>query len=362
MKFFISFLLFLAFFSIRSQDTIQPGKITTSVYLEAYYGFDEAGALRENRPGFLYNHTRINRPAINLAFLRSAYVISRFRMNVAFMTGTYAARNLAAEDPIFRNLFEANLGVALDKQERIWLDVGVMPSHIGMESAVGWENPTLTRCLVSENTPYYESGAKLSLKSKSGQWYIALLGLNGWQRIMVDGGILPGGGTQLTFDNGKCKINHSTFIGDVSPDKKYLTRVYQNLYATYRLNEQLTLIGGFDFGMQQNLTNKGTWENWHTWFGMVRFAANEKIAFSLRAEQFVDPGQLVAVVNPRDSDTGGASLYSASLNGDYKYNKNLMMRLELKHIGSSNDVKIGFERGNLLQDYFGVTFSLCAGF
>jgi hypothetical protein len=252
--------------------------------------------------------------------------------------------------------------VALDQQERIWLDVGVMPSHIGMESAIGWENTTLTRCLVSENTPYYESGVRLAWKSKSDHWYAAVLGLNGWQRITVDGGILPGGGTQLTFDNGKFKINHSTFMGDISPDKKYLTRLYQNLYATYRLNEQLMLMGGFDFGMQQKQTSKSTWENWHTWFGIVRFDANEKIGFALRAEQFVDPEQLVVVVNPWDMSIGGASLYALSLNGDYKYNKNLMIRIELKQIGSSNDVKIGFGPRSLVQNYYGVTGSLCAGF
>jgi hypothetical protein len=363
MKFCLPPLLLLIFFSAQGQDSLDTGKVTMSAYMEAYYGIDETGSMRKERPDFLYNHTSINRPALNLAFLKASYVIKKFRMNMAFMTGTYSAKNLAAEDPVFRNLFEANFGVALDREERVWLDAGIFPSHIGMESAVGWDNATLTRCLVSENSPYYESGFRLSWKSVSGKWNAALLGLNGWQRITLDEGILPGGGTQLAYDNGRFKINYSTFLGDVSSGNNYQIRFYQNLYAAYRLKDRVQLFGGVDLGMQEATGAISKWNNWYTWFAIMRYNITDKAAVALRAEQFVDPRQLLVQTGNFYTETGGGSeLYAWSLNGDYRYNNNLMFRLEIKQIGSSNEQLIEADPRILLKDYFGATLALCAGF
>jgi hypothetical protein len=363
MKLYLLPLLLLIYFSAKGQDSLYTGKVTMSAYMEAYYGIDETGAMRKERPDFLYNHTSINRPALNLAFLKASYGLNRFRMNMAFMTGTYAAKNLAAEDPFFRNLFEANFGVALDRNERLWLDVGVMPSHIGMESAVGWENATLTRCFVSENSPYYESGFRLSWTSREGNWRAALLGLNGWQRITVDEGILPGGGTQLTYEKGKFKINYSTFAGDVSADNSYLIRLYQNLYASYKLHDRFQIFGGLDLGLQQTPGSGSNWKNWYSWFTILRYNFTERATIAVRAEQFVDDGQLLVKINHAFPETGGGtSLYGWSLNGDYKYNNNLMFRFEIKQIGSSNEQLIRVDQRILLKNYFGATIAVCAGF
>ncbi|OQW43057.1 MAG: hypothetical protein A4S08_10190 [Proteobacteria bacterium SG_bin4] len=70
--------------------------------------------------------------------------------------------NYAAEPGILGNLYEGNVGLKLSGSNNLWLDIGVFPSHIGFESAVGKDNWTLTRSLVAENTPYFESGAKIS--------------------------------------------------------------------------------------------------------------------------------------------------------------------------------------------------------
>lgn len=359
MKYYLFLLLCLTVFSAQCQDSLDIGKVISSAYMETYFGQDEFGTLRTDRPDFLYNHTRINHAAINLAFLKASYRVDHFRMNMAFMAGTYAAKNMASEEPIFRNLFEANFGVALDKNKRIWIDAGVMPSHIGIESAVGWENATLTRCFVSENSPYYESGVKLSWKSKSEKWFAAILGLNGWQRISVDGGILPGGGTQLTFDNGKLKVNHSTFAGDVSLEKRYLLRIYQNLYATYNWSERFSMNAGFDLGLQQTVQDGSIWRNWYTWFSLLRYALNDRVSFAIRAEQFVDPDELLVSVAGFET---GTDLYGFSLNGDYKFNKHLMLRMEVKRIGSSNENMIDMDRAADVRNYYGFTFSVCVGF
>ncbi len=74
--------------------------------------------------------------------------------------------NYAAEPGILGNFYEGNVGIKLSENNNLWLDVGVFPSHIGFESAVGKDNWALTRSLNAENTPYFESGAKVSYTSE----------------------------------------------------------------------------------------------------------------------------------------------------------------------------------------------------
>jgi len=107
--------------------------------------------------------------------------------------------NYATEPGILGNLYESNVGIKLSGSNNLWLDVGVFSSHIGFESAVGKSNWTLTRSLAAENTPYFESGAKISYTSDNDNWFVSVLILNGWQHIKpVEGNTLPAFGTQIT--------------------------------------------------------------------------------------------------------------------------------------------------------------------
>ena len=84
------------------------------------------------------------------------------RANLALMAGTYAQDNLSAEQDALKLINEANVGFKISKTKNIWIDAGIMPSHIGWESAIGKDNMNLTRSLAAENSPYFETGAKIS--------------------------------------------------------------------------------------------------------------------------------------------------------------------------------------------------------
>ena len=77
------------------------------------------------------------------------------------MTGNYARYNLSGEPDWAKYIYEANVGFRLSKKQNIWIDAGIMPSHIGFESAISADCWTLTRNILAENSPYYESGVKL---------------------------------------------------------------------------------------------------------------------------------------------------------------------------------------------------------
>jgi hypothetical protein len=69
--------------------------------------------------------------------------------------------------------------------------------------------------MVSDNTPYYESGAKINYTTPDNKFTVAGLYLNGWQRIQrQSGNSQPAGGLQLTYrPNDKITLNYRNYVG-----------------------------------------------------------------------------------------------------------------------------------------------------
>ncbi|WP_050977486.1 outer membrane beta-barrel protein [Nitritalea halalkaliphila] len=70
----------------------------------------------------------------------------------------------------------------------MWLDVGIMPSHIGFESAIGAVCDHLTRSLLAENSPYFLTGARLTYALHP-QHTLVLWATNGWQNVQRQPGV-----------------------------------------------------------------------------------------------------------------------------------------------------------------------------
>jgi len=191
--------LFVFQTSIFGQTESKPS-ITWSGYLETYYVYDFNQPANHERPSFMYNHNRHNEFNLNLGFIKGTYNSANTRANLALMAGTYAQYNLASEPSLLQHVFEANVGVKLSNKQNLWLDAGIMPSHIGFESAISKDCWTLTRSILAENSPYYESGVKITYINADNRWTISGLLLNGWQRIRrPDGNQTLALGTQVQF-------------------------------------------------------------------------------------------------------------------------------------------------------------------
>ena len=206
--------------------------LTLTGYVDAYYAHDfTAPKLTQERPAFLYNYKRNREVTINLAYAKVAYTTSRVRGNLALQVGTYAQYNYANEQPLLRNVYEANAGVKLSKTRDLWLDVGILPSHIGFESAVSKDCWSLTRSMLAENSPYYMAGIRLTYTT--GKWTLLGAVLNGWQRIArLPGYGGPSVGTQVQFrSSDKLTLNWSSFLGSDRPDSLRQGRFFNNFYA-----------------------------------------------------------------------------------------------------------------------------------
>lgn len=322
-----------ALFATKAMADAEP-VLNLSGYLETYHVHDFAQN-DSARPNFVYSHNVANQPSINLAMLKAAFKNGRVRAHLALGSGTYMRANYALEPDDLQKIFEANFGYQLSAQHDIWLDVGVMPSHIGFESAIGADNWTVTRSILADNSPYFETGAKLSYTSTDGKWYAAALLLNGWQRIQRPAGnTTPAFGHQLTYKpNARVTLNSSSFIGNDQSDRERKMRYFHNFYGQYALTEQLSLLTGFDIGAEQKAHNSGNYSLWFTPVLMAKYRFNDQLSTAFRAEYYQDKDGVII-----DSGTpNGFRTSSYSANVDYRFSNQVMLRAELRKYHGRDD-------------------------
>jgi hypothetical protein len=307
-------------------DTSKP--IEISGYAEMYYAYDFNNPSNHELSGFLYNHKRHNEVNVNLAFIKAAYADQQNRANLAMMVGNYAQYNLAAEPNWAQFVFEANLGFRISNKHNLWIDAGILPSHIGFESAVGADCATLTRSLLAENTPYFESGAKLTYTSKSEKLFISVLYLNGWQQIVKSDFMhKPAFGMQFNYKiNNNTTFNYSNFAGTMRPDSVDYFRLYHNFYLLLN-NDKLNCTLGMDLGSQ----SKGKERYWvFSPVAIAQYKINKKLKMAARVEYYDDKNQIIiAGTNPN-----GFKVLGTSLNLDKQLTKKLCWRLEAKRYWS----------------------------
>lgn len=313
-----------------STETVK-GKITISGYAEAYYSYDFNNPADHLKPGFMYTYNRHNELNLNLGYIKANYNADRVRANIAMMAGTYAQYNLAAEPDLLQHVYEANVGVRIGKD--LWVDAGILPSHIGFESAVGKDCYTLTRSMPADNSPYYEAGVKITW-SPDEKWTLAALYLNGWQRIQrVDGNQTPAFGTQVTFHPGdKVTLNYSTFIGNDKPDSLRRMRYFNNLYGIFTITDQFSVIAGFDYGLEQREKGGSDMNQWYSPVVIARYAFTDKLALAGRIEHYNDKhGVIISTGTGNGFQTTGYSL-----NLDVTPVSNVLFRIEGKWLNSNN--------------------------
>jgi len=324
------------FTQAQTQDSTKTGKLTITGYAELYYGFDFNRPTDNNRPGFVYSHNRHNEVNLNLGFIKANYDNGMLRANLALMAGTYANANLAAEPGVLKNVFEANAGIKLSKTANLWLDAGIFSSHIGFESAISKDCWVLTRNIASENTPYYESGAKLTYTTTDGKLTLTGLYLNGWQRInRQNANSKPAGGLQVYYKpTDKITLNYSNYLGTEGADTVRLRRFYNNFYGIFQLTNSFGITAGFDYGIQQQAKGSSDYYNVISPVAIARYQFAGKWAVAGRVEYYQDKnGVLIATGTPNGFKTTGYSL-----NLDYAPIPNALLRLEGKVYDSKDAV------------------------
>lgn len=336
-----SVLNFLLAHAVAQGNEHKKDSITFSGYLEVYYVYSFNRPQDHTLPSFIYNYNRTEEVNINLAFLKVNYASRYIRANLAIAAGTYMNANYAAEPGVLKNIYEADAGIKILKNRDLWVDAGIMPSHIGFESAIGKDNLTLTRSIVAENTPYYETGVKLGYTNLSGKWYMAILYLNGWQNIQRENGnSTPDWGTQITWTpTTDFTINYSTFAGKISIDTIQQMRYYNDLYGIFNLNKNWSIEAGIDYGLQQDAHERNKYDSWGSPVLIVRYSPLSKIGLAARVEYFNDKNNtIISTVN-----NDGFKTMSFSFNFDYHISSHAIWRIEIRNLSSKENIFLNNE-------------------
>lgn len=211
--------------------------------------------------------------------------------------------------------------------------------------------------MVAENSPFYETGIRLSYESVNEKWYMAALLLNGWQRVRrIDGNNSPAFGTQVRFSpSDKISFNWSTFIGNNKPDSMRCWRYYNNIFTVWKPVKDISMVLGLDYGLEQKAKNSSKLNKWYSPFFMMRYQLN-KWALAARAEFYKDKeGVIISLVNGNPFE-----MQSYSINIDREIGGRLLWRTEGRFFKNSRPY---FERqGKLVRANQEITSSVSIRF
>jgi Putative beta-barrel porin-2, OmpL-like. bbp2 len=350
MKRFAGFLLVCFSFSSSAQDstaTEKKSSLIISGYADIYYQYDFNNPADKLRPPFLYNFKRHNEINTNLTLLKVSFDGKKIRANLGAMAGNYAKYNLAAEPEFFRYIYEANIGYKFS--EKVSVDAGIFPSHIGCESAIAKDNWNLSRSILAESSPYYETGIKFNY-SPNDQWDFSLFVLQGWQNIK-DYNSSKALGTQIVFTpNEKMIFNSSFFIGNEKPDSAKQVRLFHNFHFTYHISSKLKTLLMLDLGAERKIDKTG----YNKWMGtalLVQYSFAKKFAVAARAEFYRDKnGVIISNYLPAQFETTGLAF-----NLDFHPTKNFVIRAEMRSLHSKDKI---YTRNNIaVQSNFSILTS-----
>jgi putative OmpL-like beta-barrel porin-2 len=354
--FIFAFVLMNSFLSAQDSTVSNKG-IALSIFADIYYSYDFNKPPSHQKPSFLYNHNRHNEVNINLALAKVSFNKERIRANIGLMAGTYVQYNLSAEPELLRHLYEANAGIKISCNRDLWIDAGILPSHIGFETVISKDNWTLTRSIAAENSPYYESGIKITYSTSNKKILISGLVLNGWQRIRrPDYNNTPAFGTQLIISPpGNITFNWSSFIGNDKPDSARQMRWFNNFYSIINLDEKFGITAGFDIGWQEKL-NSNKKDAWYSPILIVRFLPDKKWEIALSGEYYSDHnGVIITTGTPN-----GFKTFGASFNIGKKLFDHLWWRTEFRLLKSKDAI---FLKENSLQNnHAAITTSMAISF
>ncbi|KEO74705.1 outer membrane beta-barrel protein [Anditalea andensis] len=337
MRCLLVFLFSIIAFSSNAQ-IFSSGGWEVSGYIETYYTYDLNQPEDHLRPDFLFNFKRHNEFSVNLAFLRAAYSEDNIRGNLALMTGTYAQYNLADEPAWAQMVYEASVGVKL--LDNLWLDVGIMPSHIGFESAEGMETWHLSRSLLAENSPYFLTGGRLSYAWNE-NLDLTLWLANGWQNVQRterNQSLGLGAGINYRPMDGMI-INYSNYYGNEYPQTLYLPRFYNNFYTMYSFNGWGITFGA-DYGIESTINTE-----LNQWYGAtlsLRRKFFDHLYIASRVDYYSDKKGVIL--------NNGMEVTGLSMNLDYEVTERALARIEFRQFFSPDpvyDLPAGkFSRGN----------------
>ena len=250
-------------------DTAQT-HAAVSGFIDVYYAYDFGRPAQHDRP-FTTQAVRHNEFNLNLAHVALSIDRASVRARLAVQAGTSVQANYAAEprtgaisgSELVRHIQEATIGVRA--ASALWIDAGIYLSYIGWEGWISATNPTYTRSLVAEFSPYYLSGARATWTAGKRVTIQAHL-MNGWQNVAENNDGKAGGLRIDVAPSDRLTLVYANFLGREQPATGTPeTRFFQQLMAKGSA-------GATTWQAQLDVGHSGT----RHWYGWAATASGER--------------------------------------------------------------------------------------
>lgn len=325
-------------------DTITKEEWKISGYGEVYFNLNNQTSRGQHPSDFQYNHIKTNQLAINQSYISIEHEGRNLRTGIALHTGTYVKANYSAETPLLQSIYKAYVGMRITKNKDAWIEAGVFPSYIGFEGVNTFDNATLTRSLLAENSPYFLSGLRANYPLSSKSDLTAYL-LTGWQRIAPQkGNSMPSFGWQWVHKpSNKSKINWSFFLGSDHPDSTRKWRYFNNFYWQFEKGSWAYTVG-LDIGLEQKERKSKSIYTWYSPVIITQYRFNKKWHSAFRVERYSDPNRVITKPN------NGMIVFanSQSINIDFIPARGIICRAEWRTFQAREPI---FRAGNSYSKY-----------
>lgn len=319
--------------NIAHAQESKPLEVQWGGFVDTQFAFDFNKPFNQDR-AYTTQPARHNEFGVNLAFVDAKIKSESVRGRLALQAGSSVQSNYAGEPvqgslggaSLARHLQEAYLGYKI--ADRLWIDAGIYFSHIGFESWISRDNWAYTRSIVSDYSPYYQTGAKLTYEL-SDQLSAQVHVLNGWQNIN-ENNANKALGLQLAYNpNASLSFAYYNFLGKEVGD---LSRFFNGLLFKSDLSDTLSVGGSYDVGTQTKVS--GGSSVWHGGALYVRAKATSKVSLTLRGERYDDRDQVIITT----STPNGFRTWGASLNSDVSLHSQVLWRTEVRQLWSQDAV------------------------
>jgi hypothetical protein len=319
-------------------------KVTFGGFVDAYYAWDFGRPPSFDRSFaggtvFTTQPARHNEFNVNLAFVEAKVDAPRVRGRLALQAGTSVQSNYSGEPTngsvsgpsLARHLQEAYAGVQLGSN--VWVDGGIFYSHMGMEGWVSRDNPTYTRSLVGDYSPYYQSGARITWTASS-KLTAQLDVVNGWQNISENN---SGKGAGIRLDLTPSSTTTLSYYNFYSDEAGNRLRTFNGVGAKITAG-RLTWLGEFDVGTQSKSASDGGTASWYGLTAIARAQLTPTVAISGRVERYDDKDQIIVATGAQENGTPNGSLRTngGSVGLDVVPQSRLLWRTEVRGFANNS--------------------------
>jgi hypothetical protein len=325
---------------LAAQATEPKPTITWSAFVDGYLALDAGQPRTLDRPysTTAARHAEFN---INLAHVAVSYDAPRVRGRLALQAGTSVQANYSAEPSLgsvsgaslARHLQEAYAGVKL--ADNLWVDAGVYFAPFGRESWISSDNWTYTRSLIADNSPYYQSGVKLSWQAAP-TLALQFNLMNGWQNISeTNDDKAVALSADWSFATGHT-LSYDGFFGNEAPDNvRARFRSFNEVSWQGRVTERFEAMATLDLGRQARSGANGDAATWWGGAAIGRLAVRpNKVWLAGRLESYADENNVIV-------GTGGAGEFvvrGGSVNVDVAPSAGVLWRTELRALRATRAI------------------------